>query len=55
MEGTVLEDYKHNVNDNEYKKGQIIQIVELNSFEDCYAIYTHDGLDWIPKGIVEIQ
>lgn len=58
FEVKLLEDYDVNTNDFTYIKGQIINVVELESFKDNYAVYHNlvEGniLDWIPKKIVKL-
>ncbi|MBM7598193.1 hypothetical protein JOC34_000550 [Virgibacillus halotolerans] len=54
MKAILLEDYNSGINDYFYKRGQDVDITELKSFEDSYAVYRYGGLDWIPKSIVKI-
>lgn len=58
LQGKILKDYDVNTNDFTYVKGQILNIVELESFKDSYAVYHNlvEGniLDWIPKELVKL-
>lgn len=54
MKVELLEDYDSNLNDNFYTKGQLIEVVQLDSFNDSYVVYRYGGLDWIPKDKVKI-
>lgn len=49
----LLEDYDYVLNDYSYKKGQLVQVQELEGFSK-YARYHHDSVDWIPKDLVQI-
>jgi len=49
----VLEYYDYSINDNIYKEGDVLDVVEMVGFEDSYAIYRYGGLDWIPKKITQ--
>lgn len=59
MKGKVLKDYNINTNDFKYKQGQIIEVVELDSFPNSYVIYYNlpecNILDWIPKSMIELE
>lgn len=54
----LLEDYDVDTNDFTYIKGQVINVAELDSFNDNYAVYHNlvecNILDWIPKKIVKL-
>lgn len=54
MKGKLLQDYDSKINDHLYKKDQIVDVTELEGFEDSYAIYHYGGLDWVPKKIIQI-
>ncbi|MGF7535019.1 hypothetical protein AAGG74_15220 [Bacillus mexicanus] len=54
MEGIVLENYDSVINDYVYREGQIIEIIELETFQDTYAIYYEETLDFIPKDIIRV-
>lgn len=55
MKGILLEDFDSDLNDHSYKRGQIVDVVKLEGFENSYAIYRYGGLDWLPKAIVKIN
>lgn len=55
MKGELLEDFNSDLNDNDYKKGQLVDVTELEGFEPVYAIYRYGGIDWLPKEIVKIK
>jgi hypothetical protein len=54
VKGKLLEDYDSKTNEHLYEKDQLIAVSELDEFPDTYAVYRYDGLDWIPKHLVEI-
>lgn len=58
LKGKLLEDYDVNTNDFSYKKDQIVNVAELDSSLNSYAIYHNlpecNVLDWVPKQLVEI-
>ncbi|WP_170211254.1 hypothetical protein [Robertmurraya siralis] len=54
MKGIVTENCCLILNDYDYRKGDIVEITELNEFKDHYAIYYEDKLDWIPKKKVKL-
>lgn len=58
MKGKLLRDYDVNTNDFKYKQNQEVEIVELDSFPNSYAIYHNlpecNILDWIPKNLIEL-
>lgn len=54
MKVKMIVDYYSFVNDFEYKKGQIVDVTELEGFNDSYAVYRYDTVDWIPKAMTQI-
>lgn len=50
----VVEDYKNPANDENYLKGQVVYVVELELFDDVYVVYRDEWIDWIPKCICKI-
>lgn len=58
MKGKVLEDFNVNSNDYAYKKGDIVELLEIDGFKKSFGIYhkleLYTTIDWIPKDIVEI-
>lgn len=54
MKVLLLEDFKSNINKYSYRKGQIVEVVELKHFEDSYAVYGYCNLDWIPKKLAKV-
>ena len=58
MKGKVLKNYDSPINDLVYKVGEIVEINELDTFENSYVIYhISDGsksIDCIPKSFIEI-
>jgi hypothetical protein len=58
LQGKLLENYDVNTNDFTYVKGQILNVTELENFNNSYAVYHNlvEGniLDWIPKELVKL-
>lgn len=58
LKGKMIENWDSDINDFTYIKGQIVDITELESFKDSYAVYHNlvesNILDWIPKDMVEV-
>lgn len=58
MEGKVLKNYNVNTNDFEYKKDEIIEVIEFPYFRKKYGIFREKKgdkiLDWIPKEFIEV-
>lgn len=59
MKGKLLKDYSINTNDFIYKQGELVEVIELDSLPNSYAIYHNlpecNILDWIPKNIIELE
>lgn len=55
MRGILLEDCDWNINDYKYKKHCEIDVTEIDGFNDYYAVYRHDTLDWIPKCLIKLE
>jgi len=53
VKGELLDDYVSELNDNDYYKGQMVAVTELEGFPNDYAIYRYGGLDWIPKRLIK--
>lgn len=54
MKVIVIKNCHYAFNDYDYQKGEIIYVKDLGQFENDYAIYYEDTMDWIPKDSVEI-
>lgn len=58
MKGKLLEDFDVNSNEFIYKKGDMVDIIEIDGFQKSYGIYykleKYNTMDWIPKEIVEL-
>jgi len=55
MRVILLEDYDSKINDYVYKKGQWVDVTEIEGFENKYAVYRYKTIDWIPKKLVEVK
>lgn len=54
MKAVVIKDCNLPYNDYNYKVGEYVDVIELDSFES-YAIYQNFSLDWIPKDYVLLE
>lgn len=59
MKGKLINDYNINTNYFSYDKGQIVEVISLNSFPNDYGVYHNlpecNIIDWIPKELVQIK
>ena len=52
--GRIIKDYITNTNSFNYLRSQLVYVTELDGFEEHYAIYHNNDIDWIPKKFIEL-